>query len=124
MLGWLVCVYRQSNPTLPAPNTAPTGEQLAVWQTHLYGLDWLDNLVQQGKVRQVAVNGGYPIRYTGLARDLLPFIANPPNARERWLFDEGDILLPTWKGQTEINKAEIDRCSPEEWLLIEKWDES
>ncbi len=126
MLGWFVCIYRQANSgTFPATNTRQDGKLLAKWQTDLYGLDWLDKLVEEGKVIEVATNNGYPIRYTATAKFLIPYIAdNPPNARENWIADEGDVLLPSWKGKTEINKIEMDKCSPDEWLLIETWDES
>ena len=125
MLGWFVCVYRQSDPTRPATNTPPKGALLARWQTHLYGLDWLDRLVQAGKVVLVADNNGYPLRYTGHARDLLPLLTDtPPNARAVWVADAGDILLSEWAGKTEIHPDEIAKCRPDEWLLVETWDES
>src|SRR5215211_1934978 len=126
MLGWLVCIYRQANSgTLPATNTPHDGRLLAKWQTELYGLDWLDKLVEEGEAIEVATNGGYPIRYTATAKYLIPYMVdNPPNAREHWIVEGGDVLLPSWKGETEISKIEIAKCSPDEWLLIETWDES
>jgi hypothetical protein len=126
MLGWLVCIFRQKDSGIsPATNTPQKGEQLAIWQTNLYGLDWLHQLAEEGKVIEVGQNGGYPVRYTTLAKHLIPYIANsPPNAKAQWNVDEGDIILPSWKGKTQINKIEIDKCSPDEWLLIEAWDES
>ncbi len=82
MLGWFVCIYRQANSgTLPATNTRQDGKLPAKWQTGLYGLDWLDKLVEEGKVIEVATNNGYPIRYTTTAKFLIPYIVdNPPNA--------------------------------------------
>ena len=126
MLGWFVCIFRQKDSGMaPATNKPQKGEQLAIWQTGLYGLDWLDKLVEEGKVLEVGQNSGYPMRYTTPAKYLIPFIADsPPNAKEHWNVDEGDVILPSWKGKTQINKIEIDKCSPDEWLLIEAWDES
>jgi hypothetical protein len=126
MLGWFVCVYRQANSgTSPATNTRQDGCLLAKWQTGLYGLDWLDEFVKQGKAIEVATNHGYPVRYTALAKFIIPYIIdNPPNARKNWIADDGDMLLPSWSGNTEINKVEIDKCRADEWLLIETWDES
>ena len=127
MLGWFVCIYRKASArTSPATNARQQDEELlAKWQTGLYGLDWLEKLVIEEKAIEIAANNGYPIRYTATAKYIIPFIVdNPPNAREQWIADEGDILLPSWNGKTEINKTDIDKCSPDEWLLIETWDES
>jgi len=42
-----------------------------------------------------------------LARDLLPTImAGPPEAREPWAHQPGNILLPNWVGHTLIDKKE------------------
>lgn len=126
MLGWFVCIYRQLNSgKLPATNTRQEKGLLAKWQSELYGLDWLDMLVKEGKAAEVATNNGYPVRYTAQAKFIIPYLVdNPPNARGNWIADEGDVLLATWSGITEINKLEIDKCLPDEWLLIETWDES
>ncbi len=126
MLGWFVCIYRQLKAgKLPAANTSQDEGLLAKWQTELYGLDWLDTLVKEGKAIEVATNSGYPVRYTAPAKFILPLVgSNPPHAREHWIADEGDVLLPTWSGKTVINKNELDKCLPDEWLLIETWDES
>jgi len=50
MLGWHISVYRQKDGGA-SPGTAltPQGTRLAVWQTGLWGLDWLDELVKAGK---------------------------------------------------------------------------
>ena len=101
MLGWFVCIYRQAiSKTLPATNMRQDEGLLAKWQTGLYGLDWLNKLVEEGKALEVATNNGYPIRYTATAKHLIPYIVdNPPNARENWIADDGDVLLPSWKGE-------------------------
>jgi hypothetical protein len=126
MLGWFVCVYRQENSGVSqATNARQEGRLLAKWQTELYGLDWLETLVKENKAVEVATNSGYPVRYTALAKFIIPYIVdNPPNARKNWIADEGDALLPSWSGKTEINRLEIEKCQPDEWLLIETWDES
>jgi hypothetical protein len=126
MLGWFVCIYRQENARkLPVTNKPQDGGVLARWQTGLYGLDWLEKLVKEGKATLVAANDGYPIRYTAMTKYILPAITDtPPNARQNWMADEGDKLLPSWAGKTELNKIEIDKCDPNEWLMIETWDES
>jgi hypothetical protein len=60
MLGWHISVYRQKVGGL----STPKGQRLAVWQTGLGGLDWLDELVKAGKAINLGENGGYPCRYT------------------------------------------------------------
>lgn len=127
MIGWFIAVYRQSNSgLLPATNTPHQGEKLARWQASLGGLDWIEKLVEEGKAIEVATNGGYPIRYTIPAKYLIPYLTvTPPNARENWIVDVEDVLIPSlWKGKTEINKKGIHKCDPDEWLLLEAWDES
>jgi hypothetical protein len=32
--------------------------------------------------------------------------------------------MPWWEGKTTIDEAALDSCDPEEWLLVEAWDES
>ena len=124
-LGWHISVYRQSaDRSLPAAANAQVETRIAVWQTGLWGLRWIDDLVQSGRAHSLGGNG-YPCRYTALARDLLPSITSgPPEARDPWVFDPGDILLPHWVGRTLIDKEAVENCSPDEWLLVEAWDES
>jgi hypothetical protein len=37
---------------------------------------------------------------------------------------EGSVLLPGYVGKTTIDDGAIDKCSADEWLYIEAWDES
>ena len=98
MLGWFVCIYRQAiSKTLPATNMRQDEGLLAKWQTGLYGLDWLNKLVEEGKALEVATNNGYPIRYTATAKHFIPYIVdNPPTrgkiglqTREMYFFHHG-----------------------------------
>ena len=53
-------VYRLKDGGLsPATAETPHGSRLAVWQTGLGGLDWLDELVKAGKAINLGENGGY-----------------------------------------------------------------
>lgn len=125
MLGWNIDVYRQTDGgASPATAKSPEGARLAVWQTGLGGLDWIDELVKAGKAIDLGGNG-YPCRYTAPAKYLIPQISDePPGARKNWGFDEGDILLEGWIGKTMIDHDVIADCRPDEWLLIVAWDES
>jgi hypothetical protein len=126
MLGWWIGVFRQPHGGhAPASFDTVKGIRLAVWQTGLGGLDWLDELAKDG--RAIALGGdGYPIRFTAQCEQLLPRIENgPPNARAVWLSDPTDIIdYDKWPGRTTIDREAIADCSPDEWLLVEARDES
>jgi hypothetical protein len=124
-LGWHISVYRQQNDgTAPASFDTKDGARLAVWQTGLGGLDWIDQLVKEQKAIDLGGNG-YPLRYTALASHLVSQLRDgPPHAKAYWTYDPGDIILPGWLGKTTKDPELIDACRPDEWLLIEAWDES
>ena len=125
MLGWHISIYRQTNDgTSPATAESAAGTRLAVWQTRDGGLNWIKELVKEGKATDLG-GDGYPYRYTATAKDLSPrIIGGPPGARRVWASGEGDILTDKWAGRTVIDHAESAACRPDEWLLIEAWDES
>jgi hypothetical protein len=125
MLGWHISVYRQKNGgASPAMLPTPEGTRLAVWQTGIGGLDWLNDLVKAGKAIDLGGNG-YPRRYTATAEYLIPEITDsPPNARDNWLCEAGDLVTDKWAGKTVVDAAEVTLCRPDEWLLVEAWDES
>lgn len=108
----------------PASLESDHGERIAVWQTGLNGLGWIDALVEQG--RGVCLGGsGYPSRYTARAKDVLPTVqAGPPEANGVWILGPHDKVGPGWEGRTVIDADLARDCADEEWLLIEAWDES
>ncbi len=68
---------------------------------------------------------GYPCWYTATAQQLIPFVMNePPHAHRVWGSGPYDILGDGWEGKTVIDSAAIADCRPDEWLLVEAWDES
>jgi hypothetical protein len=125
MYGWHISVFRQqSDGGSPASFDTAEGPTLAVWQAKLPGLDWIDALVDQGKALNLGGNG-YPSKYTAMAKHLVGVIRqSPPEANEVWSYDIGDILLPGWLGKTTLYDEVMEACRPEEWLIIEVWDES
>src|SRR5262249_38147557 len=73
MLGWHISIYKQKDGSLlPGTAVTPKGPRLAVWQTGLGGLDWLDELVKANKAISLGENCGYPCRYTATAECLVP----------------------------------------------------
>ncbi len=111
MLGWHIIVFRQDNSGVsPATFTSKEGSRLAVWQTGLHGLNWIDELVKEAKAVDLGGNG-YPLRYTAKSEHLVSHILpEPPLARATW--------------RTVIDPLVVSQCRPDEWLLIEAWDES
>src|SRR5207244_2282651 len=124
-LGWHISVYRQQNDgSVPASFGAAHGTRLAVWQTGLGGLDWLDGLVKQQKAIDLSGNG-YPNEYTAMAADIVPRLrGDPPEAKAVWTFGGHDIITPEWLGKTTKDPKTMNACRPDEWLLIQAWDES
>jgi hypothetical protein len=99
---------------------------LAVWQTGLYGLRWIDELAKDGHAVNLGGNG-YPCRYTAPAEVLLPrIIEGPPEANEHWIIGGEPVTVDKdlWIGKTLIDQAAIADCRSNEWLLVEAWDES
>jgi hypothetical protein len=125
MLGWHISIYRQTDEgASPATAESATGKRLAVWQTGLGGLDWIDELAKQGKAIDLGGNG-YPLRYTATAEHLIPrIIDNPPKALSTWMCGESDVLTEKWEEKTVVDRAAAADCDPNEWLLVEAWDES
>jgi hypothetical protein len=77
----------------PATYESAKGARLAVWQTGLEGLDWLQTLVKQGYAIDLG-GDGYPWRFTATAEQLVPhIITGPPEARATWQYGPRDILL-------------------------------
>src|SRR6266436_3712887 len=96
-LGWHIRVYRQQKDgSSPAVAGAAHGTRLAVWQTGVGGLDWLDDLVRQEKAIDLGGNG-YPMEYTAKAEQIIPRLrGEPPGAKAVWTFDKGDVILAEW----------------------------
>lgn len=126
VLGWHVSVFRQvGGGGDPAGADAwAKGARVAVWQTRLGGLSWIEGLVTQDRAIDLGGNG-YPNRSTARARDLLPPIeTGPPEANRHWRVDAGDVLTEGWEGSTVVDRAVARACRPDEWLMAEVWDES
>ena len=125
MMGWNIGVFRQTEGrSTPANRDAEEGPRLAVWQTGIEGLHWLDELAAAGNA--ICLGGdGYPNYYTAQAEHIISrVVAGPPLANRSWMVGEHDILMPGWAGKTVIDHAVAGDCRPDEWLLVIAWDES
>ena len=99
------------------------GDRIAVWQSGVSGLRWIDEIVESGAAIAVSTQG-YPSVFCAKALDVLPRLDSPPDANEIWLSGPDDILGVGWAGRTAIDPGAVAACAPDEWLLIEAWDES
>lgn len=126
MNGFHISTYRKSaDRFLPASCDSDHGERLAVWQGDFTALEWLTDLCSTGVAIDLGGNG-YPSRLTAPARLLLPNItAGPPNAREVWVLGLHDVVdFSVWPGRTMVDESQLKECHPDEWLLVEIWDET
>lgn len=125
MLGWNIAVYRQANwGAKPASTDSPLGTRLVIWQTGFNGINWILKLVKEKKVIDLGGNG-YPRSFTATTEEIIPQIKKGiPDERNPWMLEKNDIVLEGYEGQTVVNLTELAACSPNEWLLIEAWDES
>lgn len=97
-----------------------------MWQTGIGGLDWLIELAKQGKAVDLGGNG-YPSRFTARAEILVPHIVTGAfPANETWVIPEGSYIPDpeAYVGKTRVEKEAAQECRPDEWLLVEVWDES
>src|SRR3954447_16704481 len=139
MLGWHISVYPLDAVESDSVDLASAdpgqvealrhaaeshGDRIAVWQTGVRGLKWIDELVTGGQAIEIA-SSGYPMRYVAPVRHVLPRIkGSPPQAREVWIHDPGDIITSGWEGKTNVDRKAAAGRSPDELLLVEAWDES
>jgi len=115
MLGWAVFVHRVANPD--------SNDLIVHWQTGVFGLEWLDQLVKDGKAQDLGGNG-YPDRYTVTAGILFPLIATGLPAHSSPLVIGDDYVLPQgWNGSI-VWKQDPARCKPDDVLFLEAWDQS
>jgi hypothetical protein len=142
MLAWLISVYRFGDPALRAqrgdfdamltlistdpdlPQATDADQRVARWQTRLGGARWLDALVESRNAAYTS-HGGYPNNYLIRCKDFRERLEDGlPEERDIWVVGAADILTEDWLGKTTIDSDELQRCDPDEWLLVEVWDES
>jgi hypothetical protein len=102
-LGWGVSVFRLAEGgSSPATKDSVGTELVGFWDTGLFGLNWIDELVKAGRVIDLGFEGLLQ-QYTGPAELLLPdvFKSLPPDA-----------------------PAAPNGMRRDEWLLVHAWDQS
>ncbi|WP_372380082.1 hypothetical protein [Xanthomonas sp. NCPPB 1062] len=102
------------------------GERLAIWQARIDGIQWLKKLVSENCAKLVVNGNGYPDIFSAQARWVAPILLQgPPGARDVWIVGEGDIVDgPISSRRSRFYREAILGCEPNDWLVIEVWDES
>ena len=130
MLGWWVILSTASPQERDADQRA-ADKNLATWETGIQGLLWIQALVAEGHAWEESLNGGYPNRYSGQAKVLLPlFHDGPPLSPGMDALAQDDQNGETWVVPGDANwniTLHSDRmaaCSSEQILTLEAWDQS
>ena len=113
MLGWHIIVYKKGGKGSIWDN-----DTIMHWRAGLKGTAWLEKLEKERLVREVAFNGGYPIKYEGAAKDILPLATE--------LYKESTESLstpPNCLSEIEPNKTLLLDCLDEDCeIVVDAWD--
>jgi hypothetical protein len=125
MLGWSISIVTKENYT---PKTKQLNE-LASWETGLYGADWIRNLVDTGRAQVVRYNGGYPNVYQLKAHEFLEILPKlnlgaPATGPVVIGIDPGEEYIKPrdWSHVSEVNKKALDMLPKDTDLIVEIWD--
>jgi len=95
---------------------------VADWHEQHFG--WIDELVKLGKAMDLGGNG-YPSKFTAIAEELIAQIPSC-SVDETWdhrrIFKRHDGPLKYFLHY--VDPAAVTACLPDEWLLVEAWDNS
>ena len=96
--------------------------ELARWEASFGGTRWIQQLVLQGKAKQLLF-AGHPERFIAAAGDVLPLIAlGPPH--EGQLRQQGNMTTrQEWSEPATIDQAKFDSCPADQMLTIDAWDQ-
>ncbi|UQX04691.1 hypothetical protein [Streptomyces sp. RerS4] len=115
MLGWSISIYfptPEQVQDLKSPKDHDQAQNLAYWTTR-ESVGWLTDLERQGKAKEI-ISSGYPWRFTALAGDVLPLLADAAKL--------GIGVHPFTGGAWVAD--EIADCPADELLIIDAWDQS
>lgn len=121
MLGWHIIIYRkQGTGSIWDEHT------LSDWETGLDGTDWLDRLVEEGLVQKTDDKGGYPVKFVGRAKDILPHLKSQPTPHKGPDVIGEDYFMPTgWKGTIKAKEHLLLEClESNEEIIVDAWDQS
>lgn len=112
MLGWQVFVIKGN-------------EKIASWTTGVSGIDWLQDLVKDGKAKELDANSGYPYALSVSASVFWPFTySGIPEGADGTVIGD-DYVAPIGKNwNISFDKDKLLGCKPDDELIIEAWDQS
>lgn len=125
MLGWEIIIHTEfTDSTNESDWRLPKDENvLATWRTSLGGVNWLHQLVSEGKARFLG-GGGYPIRFRARVKDVLPLIQDgPPSHRGSVVVGENYDTTAVWSSKATIRHELFAQHGPDTMIIIDAWDE-
>lgn len=122
MIGWWIVIAAQTPEERDRAGENSKLAVLANWEVGSGGIEWLSRLVKADRARQLSFNG-YPNRFTALASEILPLLANGPPAHQSLAIIGDDYVLPkSWTDQVIFHREKIAACPPDQLLTIDAWD--
>ena len=121
MLGWGIYIYELSQGIdLKSPISEKT--ILSEWTSSLGGLDWIDDLVKEGKAEELeGYNHGYTFMYKAKVQDVLDKLTyHIPKGKDQTVIGDDYVMSSDWR--SKIDTSEIAKCKPDEQLIVEAWD--
>ena len=111
MLGWQVIISKGD-------------DTLCSWSTGIGGLEWLDELVKEGKAEDQGGNG-YPNLYSAKAKEILTVLSEgAPKYSGPTVIGDDYIRIGGLNDVIKIDRSKLNNCSPDDQLTIEAWDQS
>ena len=108
MIGWWITVRKLGNNSFVS---------LACWTSPVGGLQWLDELLKDGRAIQLWGNG-YPSRYIVQAK--FAFHEMLTHKPTNISVDEKEFR----EGDTIIHHERIKSCVPDDFFIVDAWDRS
>ena len=120
MIGYSISVYEFIEGE-DITSISHDNEALITWTSGGFGgLDWIDNLVSEGKAEDLGGNG-YPDYYKVQAQFVLNALAtDTPKNEGQTIMDDKNVNSPDWR--SKIDTSEIVKLKPNQQLIIEAWD--
>ena len=120
MIGYSISVYVFVEG-VDITSISNDNEALATWTSGGFGgLDWIDNLVSEGKAEDLG-GDGYPIYYKAKAQVILQALATDTlKNKGQTIMDDENVLSADWR--SKIDTSEIAKLKSNQQLLIEAWD--
>jgi len=120
MIGYSISVY-EFVEGMDITSISNDNEALATWTSGGFGgLDWIDNLVSEGKAEDLGGNG-YPDYYKVQVQFVLDALAaDTPKNEGQTIMDDENVMASDWR--SKIDTSEIVKLKPNQQLIIEAWD--